>query len=238
MSAKTSSYGGGAFSVREVEYLESLPAVERVRSGRIVYSDDFKRECIRRYNAGESPVEIFREAGLDSSLIGYKRIERCIARWRDRFAPDDEDNAGQRSGATPAPGSGVGVSPDVASNVTARTAAANSFVVEASQRWSPGAVVRRGADARESVRGYYIDDTGAYSGVGESETGRGTEPGGESPLATSTVRMTDDRARFNRDARDIIIEYQARRIQELERELAALKGVSRGQCDSRTADVS
>lgn len=25
---------------------------------------------------------IFREAGLDPKIIGYKRVERCIARWK------------------------------------------------------------------------------------------------------------------------------------------------------------
>ena len=79
--------GGGMFSVREVEYLESLPAVERVRSGRIVYAEAFKQEAVRRYLDGESPAEIFRSAGLDSSLIGYKRIERSMARWRRTVQP-------------------------------------------------------------------------------------------------------------------------------------------------------
>lgn len=79
--------GGGMFSVREVEYLESLPAVERVRSGRIVYAEAFKQEVMRRYLDGESPAEIFRSAGLDSTLIGYKRIERSMARWRHTVKP-------------------------------------------------------------------------------------------------------------------------------------------------------
>lgn len=74
----------GKFNARERAYLQSLPAVESVtETGRIFYSDEFRRECMRRYNMGESPVRIFNEAGLYSSLIGYKRIERCIARWRE-----------------------------------------------------------------------------------------------------------------------------------------------------------
>ena len=28
------------------------------------------------------PAAIFREAGLDPKIIGYKRVERCIARWK------------------------------------------------------------------------------------------------------------------------------------------------------------
>ena len=73
---------GGAFSPEEVEYLRSLPVVAEATSRRITYTESFKHNCMRRYHAGESPVELFREAGLDPSLIGYKRIERCFARWR------------------------------------------------------------------------------------------------------------------------------------------------------------
>lgn len=70
------------FTAKERAYLLSLPAVESVTKERIFYSKDFRKECMRRYNRGESPTRIFNEAGLYSSLIGYKRIERCIARWR------------------------------------------------------------------------------------------------------------------------------------------------------------
>ena len=54
---------------------------------RITYTDSFKREAVTRYRRGESPVRIFREAGLDPRIIGNKRIERCIARWK-REPPD------------------------------------------------------------------------------------------------------------------------------------------------------
>lgn len=75
--------GGGAFSPEEVEYLRSLPVVAEATSRRITYTESFKHNCMRRYHAGESPVELFREAGLDPSLIGYKRIERCFALAQD-----------------------------------------------------------------------------------------------------------------------------------------------------------
>ena len=39
-------------------------------------------DCMRRYAEGGSPAAIFREAGLDPKIIGYKRVERCIARWQ------------------------------------------------------------------------------------------------------------------------------------------------------------
>ncbi|GAA0640787.1 hypothetical protein [Bifidobacterium pullorum] len=82
------------FSAREMRYIQSLPAVDHVTPYRICYKEEFKRECIRRYYKGESPTVIFRNAGLDSSLIGYKRIERSIARWKnlypDEIGADDE----------------------------------------------------------------------------------------------------------------------------------------------------
>lgn len=77
--------GNSAFSKDEIDYLYSLPAVVRVTKSRITYAEAFKRECARRYMMGESPTRVFREAGLDPALIGYKRVERCVARWKMQY---------------------------------------------------------------------------------------------------------------------------------------------------------
>lgn len=74
---------GGMFSPEEIAYLKSLPAVVEATAKRITYSNAFKEHCMRRYAEGASPVKLFREAGLDPSLVGSKRIERCFARWRE-----------------------------------------------------------------------------------------------------------------------------------------------------------
>ena len=91
-----------SISRSDLPYLRSLRAVERVSwhdgRARIRYTEEFRRMAARRYRAGESPAKIFREAGLDSALIGYKRIERCIARWRDL---PDGDAAAPRVAAAP-----------------------------------------------------------------------------------------------------------------------------------------
>lgn len=63
--------------------LRKLPSVANVTHDRITYSDTFRHVCVIRYLAGESPTKIFREAGLPPELIGYKRIERCVARWKE-----------------------------------------------------------------------------------------------------------------------------------------------------------
>lgn len=66
----------------ELQILRDLPAVANVSKDRITYSNAFKQVCVIRYLAGESPTKIFREAGLPPELIGYKRIERSVARWK------------------------------------------------------------------------------------------------------------------------------------------------------------
>lgn len=66
----------------ELQMLRDLPSVANVSKDRITYSNAFKQVCVIRYLAGESPTKIFREAGLPPELIGYKRIERSVARWK------------------------------------------------------------------------------------------------------------------------------------------------------------
>lgn len=74
------------FDDGQVTYLNGLPAVRSATANRIEYAEDFQRECMERYSRGESPVKMFREAGLGPEIIGYKRIERCIARWKVTYA--------------------------------------------------------------------------------------------------------------------------------------------------------
>ncbi|KFI82608.1 hypothetical protein BPULL_1995 [Bifidobacterium pullorum] len=148
MAQHKGSLGGGVFSIREVEYLESLPAVDRVRSGRIVYNDAFKRDRIRRYRNGESPAEIFRSAGLDSALIGYKRIERSIARWKATLGDD-------------------GAPPTVPS----------PFIVSTDSRWNPSQCRRLNSVSAQPDRRYrYVDDTADTVSIGPSEPRQQTMP--------------------------------------------------------------
>lgn len=76
----------GRFTEDEREHLLSLDAVDEARAKSIVYSKQFKEERMRRYHAGEKPGAIFADAGLPSSPIGYKRIERAIYHWKEAEA--------------------------------------------------------------------------------------------------------------------------------------------------------
>ena len=102
----------GKFTEAEREYLMSLDAVDDVRGGSIHYSDRFRIEAMARYRSGERPKAIFESAGLLVEMVGYKRIERSVARWRendledilarnlDASAPDRESARSHRRGTT------------------------------------------------------------------------------------------------------------------------------------------
>ncbi|MBT1169581.1 transposase [Bifidobacterium sp. SO4] len=70
------------FTPEQIRYLESLPAVESATPTRVYYTNEFRADCLRQYALGRRPVSIFRDAGLDPRLVGYKRIERAFARWK------------------------------------------------------------------------------------------------------------------------------------------------------------
>jgi len=192
----------GKFTAQELRYLRSLPAVAAVSSGRIRYVEAFKRECVRKYRAGESPARIFRAAGLDSALIGYKRIERCIARWRNmdiRPTPEHEaeDNAYKKAVARWRQIFVTQLAHSVAADMTTGTAQATS-----------AAESSRAAVARSSPM--------VSSPVSKSA----------SSAAGHTVRPQAQRVRLSQpgeDLRDLLIAQQIRRIRELERTLERLR---------------
>ena len=68
-----------------VEYVSGLPAVKSVTNDRIRYTDEFKRRVAEGYRRGESPVAMFRKAGLGP--VGHRiqedrTVRRALARPR------------------------------------------------------------------------------------------------------------------------------------------------------------
>jgi hypothetical protein len=66
--------GRVAFTEEQTVKLLSSPHVNRVTPKTISYTKAFKEEFVKRYCAGESPIEIFASCGLDPDIIGRKRI--------------------------------------------------------------------------------------------------------------------------------------------------------------------
>ena len=68
--------------------VRSLKAVKNVTdSGRIFYSESFRKTALKKYKDGVKPVQIFCEAGFPLDVLGIKRIEKCMARWRNCDTP-------------------------------------------------------------------------------------------------------------------------------------------------------
>ncbi|MBT1173280.1 hypothetical protein JS528_07940 [Bifidobacterium sp. MA2] len=199
-----------AFTEQQVAYLESLPAVDHVTSTRITYAKDFRRRSLVRYLHGASPTALFREAGLDPKLVGYKRIERCFARWKEQAeadgtidddAPEEPIDANERRDGTPygnVHGRGGIASHDASASTTKdddmgiaaprdrRTHGSSSIAVAGSGSGAPS------------------PDTDVPISIGAA---------GESPSADGAPE----------DPRDLLIAQQARRIAELEQEVRELR---------------
>ena len=167
--------GGGAFSDEEIQLLRGLPAVANVTRNRITYSDAFKQLCTIRYLAGESPTKIFREAGLPPELVGYKRIERSVARWKAAAIKSVSGNDHLDD---------------------------SEIIAQLVERYKRIFVTRRNLDNMASG-----DPDSSVPVMSEGAVG-----------AHVSIGALDG------DAADIIIKQQARRIDELERVNAELRG--------------
>lgn len=73
------------FSEDEIRMLRGLDAVDSCGERRIIWNHAFIERAKERLAAGESPTDIFRRAGVGPEVIGHKRIERCVARWRKQI---------------------------------------------------------------------------------------------------------------------------------------------------------
>lgn len=74
------THSKASFSSAQIKRLIKLRAVVKVSPSRIRYAEWFKRECVMRADAGESPTYLFREAGLGPEFIGENVLN---AAWTD-----------------------------------------------------------------------------------------------------------------------------------------------------------
>lgn len=74
------------FTQEQINELLKNENVIKCSSESITYSKEFKLKAIKKYyEDGYSPNMIFREAGLDLSIIGRDRPKECLKRWRQVY---------------------------------------------------------------------------------------------------------------------------------------------------------
>ena len=74
-----------SFTDEQMRLLKGNDAISEVSRTRIYYREWFQIQAIMKNRLGMGPTRIFTEAGLPPSLVGSKRIERCMSRWRRKY---------------------------------------------------------------------------------------------------------------------------------------------------------
>lgn len=224
------------FTQEQIAYLESLPAVARASATRIRYADDFRRACLERYRHGESPTALFREAGLDPKLVGYKRIERCFARWKrqELELSGGIDGGDAMTGDQAASATSRGMTPPPASVLVRQDPFAKDDFDADHGDGAPDTSVSA-ADIR--IAGEPDEKPGESDEPDESdeEPNEIDEPIAEpvdEPVRESADESVDGQSA---DPRDEIIARQKRLIEELEREIRELTR-ERDRNHSKTGD--
>ena len=77
--------GRGKSSQEEIIALNINHVVVSANENRIIYTNEFKFHFMEKYNNGVRPRKIFSDAGFDVLALGYKRIERAAARWKQYY---------------------------------------------------------------------------------------------------------------------------------------------------------
>ncbi|KFI53753.1 hypothetical protein [Bifidobacterium biavatii] len=188
--------GRTVFTAEEVRYLGSLPVVANATTARITYTRAFKRDCLRRYLDGEKPVDLFREAGLKPEIIGRKRIERCLARWKAERDVILNDSTGDAT-----------ISADAVSALSGTTSAATRpFASSVSASFASSTAPDRLTVS--SAESYAAPDVSAAS---------------PAATASATSYISGNGLVGTDDVRDRIIVQQTHYIDALEREIADLR---------------
>lgn len=73
--------GVNYFTDEEVEFLRKNKYVKNVSNKGITYTLEFKELFLTEYGS-KSIIQIFEDAGLPKSILGYKRIQESSYRWR------------------------------------------------------------------------------------------------------------------------------------------------------------
>ena len=73
------------FNEHERRVLESNPNVSSVSDRAIQYTSEFKIQAVKENLDGKGPAQIFIEAGFDLEMIGIKKAQSALNRWRTTY---------------------------------------------------------------------------------------------------------------------------------------------------------
>lgn len=73
------------FSKEEIETLRKNRYVKRVSEKAITYTDEFKHQAIEQSEKGLMSTAIFDRAGFELTIIGRKRAQNSLNRWKRSY---------------------------------------------------------------------------------------------------------------------------------------------------------
>lgn len=78
------------FTEEEIKELMNNPNIIKVTPNAITYLPEFKVKAVLSYIGGNSPVEIFRENGLSSDLVGSDIPRKRLYQWKKIYDEQGE----------------------------------------------------------------------------------------------------------------------------------------------------
>ena len=78
------------FNDHQRRQIEENPNVASVSDRSIQYTADFKLKAVQENLAGKGPVQIFQEAGFDLEMIGIKKAQSSLGRWKATYKTQGE----------------------------------------------------------------------------------------------------------------------------------------------------
>jgi len=73
------------FNEHQRRLLETNQNVASVSDRAIQYTAEFKIKAVKENQLGKGPAQIFNEAGFDLEIIGLKKAQSSLARWRKTY---------------------------------------------------------------------------------------------------------------------------------------------------------
>lgn len=74
--------GKNYFTPEQVEQLKKNKYVKHVSEKTITYTEEFKEVFILEYQSGKLPSQILSELGFDTKMLGKKRIDNIVQRYK------------------------------------------------------------------------------------------------------------------------------------------------------------
>lgn len=94
----------GSLSERDRRDLEKNPNVLKVTQSNVAYTPEFKVRALRLREEGQTPSQIFKDAGINLSLFGEDYAKKCLQRWEKMSTQEGglkKDRRGSKSTGRP-----------------------------------------------------------------------------------------------------------------------------------------